>query len=290
MPSVDDIVLGQDLGLGRYPVVGIMRDVLGIFDGEPWVMAPSHHADVQELRDKIVAHDPDFSAHESTLAWAVRRLESAGELGTITAHGTRWFGSASSISMIERGMSDLPGQGVEGVMPKVTLSERGRGDVIPKATPEEVLAAPDLTQDDMDEVRHRVTAWLLASQEARRNNPWSESPLAVGEDMPVIDTRLLALHIRSDALYPTPAIQGRKVNWRKVAGDLLLMRARGISLQRCADHYGVTAGSVRQVVANVIRKLATLASKGKFTPLAMYGNSPQNALTERIIEETNDDN
>ena len=115
MPSVNDIIIlsGQKLDLVRYPVKGIMSDVLAVFDAEPWVMAPSHHADVMDLWAKLLERDPDFKAHVSTLAWAVRRLESAGELSTVMAHGSRWFGSASSISMIEKGMSDLLTQGGE---------------------------------------------------------------------------------------------------------------------------------------------------------------------------------
>jgi hypothetical protein len=134
-------------------------------------------------------------------------------------------------------------------------------------TVEEVLAAPDLTPYDISVVRQRVITCLLVLQEASRGNRWNRSPLAIGEEMPVIDTDLLERHIRSDALYPDRSpLTMKKVNWPKAAGDLLLMRVRGVTLQRCADHFGVAAGSVRQVEHRIIRKLAALAGQGGFTP------------------------
>jgi len=134
-------------------------------------------------------------------------------------------------------------------------------------TVEEVLAAPDLTVYDISVVRQRVITWLLVLQEASRCNRFNGSPLAIGEEMPVIDTDLLERHIRSDALYPVRSSRiVSKVNWAEAAGDLLLMRVRGVTLQRCADHFGVAVGSVRQVEHRIIRKLAALAGKGGFIP------------------------
>lgn len=134
-------------------------------------------------------------------------------------------------------------------------------------TVEEVLAAPDLTPYDISVVQQRVITRLLVLQEASRCNRFNGSPLAIGEEMPVIDTDLLERHIRSDALYPVRSSRiVSKVNWAEAAGDLLLMRVRGVTLQRCADHFGVKAGTVRDVERKIIRKMAVLAGQGGFIP------------------------
>ena len=134
-----------------------------------------------------------------------------------------------------------------------------------------------LTDDDMRAIKQLVKHPLLLGERH------IEGPLVIDEGM------LAHCLLSDDWLYKAPYAGRGKVNWAEQATNMLIMRVRGTTLQRCADHFGVNRERVRQVEARALRRLRNLAGQGAFTPPSMYGNTPQNVLTERI-EETSDDN
>ena len=107
-----------------------------------------------------------------------------------------------------------------------------------------------LTDDDVRAIKHRVM------------------PLPAFEGFPDIDEGMLARRLLSnDWFHKTKyAAHNRKVNWAEQATNMLIMRVRGTTLQRCADHYGVNRERIRQVEAKSLRRLRNLAGQGEFTP------------------------
>ena len=93
-------------------------------------------------------------------------------------------------------------------------------------------------------------------------------PLPAFEGFPVIDEAMLTRCLLSnDWFHKTKyAAHNRKVNWAEQATNVLIMRVRGTSLQRCADHFGVNRERVRQVEAKSLLRLRNLAGQGAFTP------------------------
>lgn len=109
MPRVEEIISGQNWATSKYVVKGVLRNVLDILVTEAWAISPSCTDDVKELKQKILAANPHFSGKESSLAWAVRQLASAGVLRKVKAHGIVWYGSTESIHKIElSGVADQP--------------------------------------------------------------------------------------------------------------------------------------------------------------------------------------
>ena len=92
-------------------------------------------------------------------------------------------------------------------------------------------------------------------------------PLPAFEGFPVIDEAMLTRCLLSnDWLYKAPYAGHGKVNWAEQATNMLIMRVRGSTLQRCADHFGVNRERIRQVEAKSLRRLRNLAGQGAFTP------------------------
>ena len=88
------------------------------------------------------------------------------------------------------------------------------------------------------------------------------------EGPPVIDEGMLARRLLSnDWFHKTKyAAHNRKVNWAEQATNVLIMRVRGVTLQRCADHFGVNRERIRQVEAKSLRRLRNLAGLRYFIP------------------------
>ena len=90
------------------------------------------------------------------------------------------------------------------------------------------------------------------------------------EGPPVIDEGMLSRCLQGNDWYHKSGaeyvgIRG-KVKWSEQATNLLIMRGRGVTLEQCADHFGVTRERVRQVEAKCLRRLRNLAGLRYFTP------------------------
>jgi hypothetical protein len=112
---------------------------------------------------------------------------------------------------------------------------------------------------------------LLSDDDVRAIKQLVKHPLLLGgrhiEGPLVIDEGMLARCLLSnDWFHKTKyAAHNRKVNWAEQATNVLIMRVRGTTLQRCADHYGVNRERIRQVEAKSLRRLRNLAGQGGFT-------------------------
>ena len=95
-------------------------------------------------------------------------------------------------------------------------------------------------------------------------------PLPAFEGFPVIDEAMLTRCLLSNDWFHKSGAQyvgnRGKVKWSEQATNLLIMRVRGSTLQRCADHFGVNRERIRQVEAKSLRRLRNLAGPGAFTP------------------------
>jgi hypothetical protein len=82
-----------------------------------------------------------------------------------------------------------------------------------------------------------------------------------------IDEELLARCLHgNDWFYKSSfnALPGQ-VNWGEQATNLLHMRVQGMTLEKCAKHFGVTRVRIQQVQFRALRRLRTLASQQHFT-------------------------
>ena len=106
---------------------------------------------------------------------------------------------------------------------------------------------------------------LLTYNDVRAIKELVKSPHVEG--FPGIDEGMLSHFLLSeDWLYKAPYAGHRKVNWVEQATNMLIMRVRGTTIQRCADHFGVNRERIRQVEAKSLRRLRNLAGLRYFTP------------------------